>query len=99
MIYQVYKLTDLIQAEWQRNEKLQEGLLRAHWEEWMEKYAKYSEILSFVNGILSIKVKNSMALQHMYMNKNNIMAQLNEKLQEKEFQVLDMKWILEGNYE
>lgn len=99
MTFRLQKLPEIIRQELKTNEKLQEGFLRVHWEEFMGKYSTYSEISYFYNGILSIRIKNSMALQHMYMNKNNILIQLNEKLKAKEFQILDIKWTLEGKYE
>lgn len=99
MIFRLQKLSEIIRQELKTNEKLQEGFLRVHWESLVGKYSKYSEITYLYDGILSISIKNSMALQHMYMNKNSILIQLNEKLREKEFQILDIRWTLEGKYE
>lgn len=99
MTFRLRTLPEIMQTELKTNEKLQEGFLRAHWESLLGKYSKYYNIAYFYEGILTLHIKNSMALQYMYMNKNNIILQLNEKLKEKEIQIVDIKWILEGKYE
>lgn len=99
MKFQVHKLFDIVQEEFKKNISMQEAFLKIHWENIVGKYSKYSEVLWFQERKLCVKVYNSMALQHMYMNKNKILKQINEYMKEKEIIIEDVKYILEGKHE
>ena len=94
-----HKLFDIVQEEFQKNVPMQEAFIRVHWEKIIGKYSRYSEVLWFRDGKLCIKVYNSMALQHMYMNKNKILNQINEYMKIKKVEIEDVKYILEGKHE
>ncbi|HEY4533955.1 MAG TPA: DciA family protein [Fusobacterium sp.] len=95
----IHKLFDIVQEEFQNNVSMQEAFLKVHWESIVGKYSRYSEILWFREGKLCVKIYNSMALQHMYMNKNKILNQINEYMKVKKIVIEDMKYILEGKHE
>ncbi|CAL7871747.1 DUF721 domain-containing protein [Fusobacterium necrophorum] len=95
----IHKLFDIVQEEFQKNIPMQEAFIRVYWEKIIGKYSRYSEVLWFRDGKLCIKVYNSMALQHMYMNKNKILNQINEYMKIKKVEIEDVKYILEGKHE
>lgn len=92
----IVKLVDLVQEELTNNRQLQEAYLRAHWEKWADKLAPYTEVHYFQEGILYLKIFNSMAAQYMYMNKNKILTKINADLESKAFRVERIKWKVEG---